>query len=223
MASRKTSDFVDLKPNLALKSNNHQFFSNPTCPPWRPGAQFHVCPDYTLSSLTLKRLPRRRAKNQRGNYKLHGELWLNIYCVWINTWKRATKNNEINSKVTKPLWKQRNRFGTIIKIMWEEQLVDPLIYYILVIFSITLMGHFKHNTPKQHSHTIKRYLFTIQNDMDHLSTSAGVWCAAPHLHVKIYNICLNFRISLETQYSKRNSFCIFCQNDENAIESGFFP
>ena len=23
----------------------------------------------------------------------------------------------------------------------------------LVIFSITLMGHFKHNTPKQHSHT----------------------------------------------------------------------
>ena len=94
---------------------------------------------------------------------------------------------------------------------------------ILVIFSITLMGHFKHNTPKQHSHTIKRYLFTIQNDMDHLSTSAGVWCAAPHLHVKIYNICLNFRISLETQYSKRNSFCIFCQNDENAIESGFFP
>ena len=33
--------------------------------------------------------------------------------------------------VKRPLWRQRNMFGAIIKIMWEEQLVDPPIGYII--------------------------------------------------------------------------------------------
>ena len=52
------------------------------------------------------------------------------YCICIDTRKRAPKNNEINSKVKRPLWEQRNMLGARIKIMWEEQLVDPLNNYI---------------------------------------------------------------------------------------------
>ena len=33
-------------------------------------------------------------------------------------------------KVKRPKRRQRNMFGAIIKIMWEEQLVDPPIHYI---------------------------------------------------------------------------------------------
>ena len=33
-------------------------------------------------------------------------------------------------KVKRPLWEQRNMFGARIKIMWDEQLVDPPIHYL---------------------------------------------------------------------------------------------
>ena len=50
----------------------------------------------------------------------------------MDTRKRVPKNNERNSEVKKPSWKQMNMFGTRLKIMWEEQLVLPLIHYITV-------------------------------------------------------------------------------------------
>ena len=36
-------------------------------------------------------------------------------------------------KVKRPLWEERNMFGARIKIMWEEQLVDPQIHHIIKI------------------------------------------------------------------------------------------
>ena len=47
-----------------------------------------------------------------------------------HTQKSVQKNNQTNFKVKRPLWEQRNRFGARITIMWEEQLVDPLIHQI---------------------------------------------------------------------------------------------
>ena len=42
--------------------------------------------------------------------------------------------------VKRPLWRQRNMFGTWIKIMWGEQLVDPSVYYIIPEFiSLTVV------------------------------------------------------------------------------------
>ena len=48
--------------------------------------------------------------------------WTCCYCVCVN--------NQTNSKVKRPLWEQKNMFGTRIMVIWEEQLVDPLILYI---------------------------------------------------------------------------------------------
>ena len=36
-------------------------------------------------------------------------------------------------KVRRPSSRQRNTFGTRIKIMWEEQLVDPPIAYLTTV------------------------------------------------------------------------------------------
>ena len=41
------------------------------------------------------------------------------------------KDAKRTMKVQKPSWEQRNLIGTRIKIMWEEQLVDPPIDYII--------------------------------------------------------------------------------------------
>ena len=49
----------------------------------------------------------------------------------FNTRKRAPKNNQTNCKVKIPLCEQRNMFGARIKIMWQEELVDALIHFIL--------------------------------------------------------------------------------------------
>ena len=49
--------------------------------------------------------------------------------------KRASKNNEINSSVKRPLREQRKVFGARIKIMNKEQLVDSLINFITIVIA----------------------------------------------------------------------------------------
>ena len=39
-------------------------------------------------------------------------------------------------KVKRPLWEQSNMFGTRIKIIWQEQLVDPLADYIISVIAL---------------------------------------------------------------------------------------
>ena len=52
-----------------------------------------------------------------------------ILCLYQHT-KRSPRNNEVNSNVKRPLWEQSKVFGTRRKIMWEWQVVDPLIHFI---------------------------------------------------------------------------------------------
>ena len=55
----------------------------------------------------------------------------NTIIVFVSTEEKGgerTMRQTLNVK--SPLWKQRNMFGARIKIMWEEQLVDPSIHYI---------------------------------------------------------------------------------------------
>ena len=51
-----------------------------------------------------------------------------ILCLCLHK-KRAPKNNEINSNVKRPLWEQRKVFGDRKEIVWEGQLVYPIICY----------------------------------------------------------------------------------------------
>ena len=44
-------------------------------------------------------------------------------------------------KVKRPFWRQRNMFGTRIKIMLKEQLVDPPIHYLTFYLAIRLSSH----------------------------------------------------------------------------------
>ena len=44
-----------------------------------------------------------------------------LFCLSGQNKKGSKKNNEVK----RPLLEQRNIFGTRVKIMWEERLVDP--------------------------------------------------------------------------------------------------
>ena len=49
--------------------------------------------------------------------------------AWSNS--PYTKYSDHDSNVKRPLWEPRKVFGARIKIMWEGQLVDPQIHYIM--------------------------------------------------------------------------------------------
>ena len=60
-----------------------------------------------------------------------GLSWFYIVLCLCQHKKGAPKNNEIYSNVKGPLQEQRKVFGTVLKIMQEGQLVDPLIHLIM--------------------------------------------------------------------------------------------
>ena len=58
----------------------------------------------------------------------------------------ANKNNERKG----PLWRQRNIFGTRIKIMWDNQLVDSPIDYTITVTTVWNTGETGDiNVPKE--------------------------------------------------------------------------
>ena len=57
--------------------------------------------------------------------------FIQLLCLSGHNKKGANKNNEVK----RPLWEWKNKFGARIKIMWEEQIDDPPIHYVIQIYS----------------------------------------------------------------------------------------
>ena len=55
-----------------------------------------------------------------------------LLCLSDYNKKGANKNNQVKG----PLLKQRNMFVVRIKIMWEEQLVDPPIHFTTFVIAL---------------------------------------------------------------------------------------
>ena len=56
-------------------------------------------------------------------------MWIKIQACIVFVWSELKKGTNRTMIVKRPLWWQKDMFGARIKIMWEEQLVDPLIEY----------------------------------------------------------------------------------------------